>query len=214
MQTDLQGLEITKGELKHCSGVSIDAVFRPPTLQKFSSEIIKTFLIIGLIGFSCWILIQGFPEQLLVLITLHGLAAISLLVNDFKKINFSKKNRNLVRIFEDITRYNSLIKAIDINDQIEAVGNSGVRLKNREQVIQALRLTREDIIRALKTERILRENENFIKLNSQLFENNLMALTALQVSDEASEHGRLLNEALQIVVDVQEEMRKLQNQHF
>jgi hypothetical protein len=135
-------------------------------------------------------------------------------VNDFKKINFSKKNRNLVRIFEDITRYNSLIKAIDINDQIEAVGNSGVRLKNREQVIQALRLTREDIIRALKTERILRENENFIKLNSQLFENNLMALTALQVSDEASEHGRLLNEALQIVVDVQEEMRKLQNQHF
>jgi hypothetical protein len=214
MQTDLQGLEITKGELKHCSGVSIDAVFRPPTLQKFSSEIIKTFLIIGLIGFSCWILIQGFPEQLLVLITLHGLAAITLLVNDFKKINFSKKNRNLVRIFEDITRYNSLIKAIDINDQIEAVGNSGVRLKNREQVIQALRLTREDIIRALKTERILRENENFIKLNSQLFENNLMALTALQVSDEASEHGRLLNEALQIVVDVQEEMRKLQNQHF
>jgi hypothetical protein len=214
MQTDLQGLEITKGELKHCSGVSIDAVFRPPTVQKFSSEISKTFLIVGLIGFSCWILIQAFPEQLLILITLHSLAAISLIVNDFKKINFSKKNRNLVRIFEDVTRYNSLIKAIDINDQIEAVGNSGVRLKNREQVIQALRLTREDIIRALKTERILRENEDFIKLNSQLFENNLMALTALQVSDEASEHGRLLNEALEIVVDVQEEMRKLQNQRF
>ena len=214
MQTDLQGLEITKGELKHCSGVSIDAVFRPPTLQKFSSEISKTFLIVGLIGFSCWILIQGFPEQLLILISIHSLAVISLIVNDFKKINFSKKNRNLVRIFEDVTRYNSLIKAIDINDQIEAVGNSGVRLKNREQVIQALRLTREDIIRALKTERILRENEDFIKLNSQLFENNLMALTALQVSDEASEHGRLLNEALEIVVDVQEEMRKLQNQRF
>jgi hypothetical protein len=214
MQTDLQGLEITKGELKHCSGVSIDAVFRPPTLQKFSSEISKTFLIVGLIGFSCWILIQGFPEQLLILISIHTLAAISLIVNDFQKINFSKKNRNLVRIFEDVTRYNSLIKAIDINDQIEAVGNSGVRLKNREQVIQALRLTREDIIRALKTERILRENEDFIKLNSQLFENNLMALTALQVSDEASEHGRLLNEALEIVVDVQEEMRKLQNQRF
>jgi hypothetical protein len=34
MQTDLQGLEITKGEIKHCSGVSIDAVFRPTDAQK------------------------------------------------------------------------------------------------------------------------------------------------------------------------------------
>jgi hypothetical protein len=41
-----------------------------------------------------------------------------------------------------------------------------------------------------------------------------VALTALQVSDQASEQGRLLNEALQIVVDVREEMRKLQNQRF
>jgi hypothetical protein len=159
-------------------------------------------------------LIQGFPEQLLILLTLHIIAVISLLVNDIKKIYFSSKNRNLVRLFEDVTRYNSVIKAIEINDQIEAVGNPGVSLKNREQVIHALRLTREDIIRALKTERILRENESFIKLNSQLFESNLTALTALQVSDQASEHGRLLNEALQIVVDVQEEMRKLQKQRF
>jgi hypothetical protein len=41
-----------------------------------------------------------------------------------------------------------------------------------------------------------------------------MALNALQINDKASEHGRLLNEALQIVVDVQEEMRKLQDQRF
>jgi hypothetical protein len=73
---------------------------------------------------------------------------------------------------------------------------------------------KEDIIRALKIERILRENAKFIKLNTQLFESNLMALTALQVSDQASEHGRFLKEALQIVVDVQEEMRKLQSQRF
>jgi hypothetical protein len=106
-----------------------------------------------------------------------------------------------------------VIQAININDKIEAVGNPGVALTNREQVIQALRLTRDDIIRALKTERILRENDKFIKCNSELFDNNLMALTALQVSDQATEHGRLLNEALQIVVDVQQEMRALQNRH-
>jgi hypothetical protein len=211
MQTDLQGLEITKGELKHCSGVSIDAVFKPPKLSKYLSELSKTSLIIILICLSGFVLVRVFPNHSLGLISLHAVAAAGLLFNDFYKIYLSQKHRSLVRMFEDVKRYNSVIKAIDINDQIEAAGNPGVRLTNREQVIHALKLAREDIIRALKTERILRENENFIKLNSELFESNLRALTALQVSDRASEHGRLLNEALQIVVDVQEEMRKLQN---
>ncbi|MBE9126835.1 MULTISPECIES: hypothetical protein [unclassified Coleofasciculus] len=212
MQPDLQGLEITKGELKRCSGVSIETVFRPPTLPNFLAEIAKTFLIVLLITGSCFIFSQLFPEQLLVLITSHACVAVGLVLDDIRKIYLSYKNRNAIKIFEDVERYNAVITAIDINDQIAAVGNPDVRLKNRGQVIHALRLTREDIVRALKTERILRENENFIKFNSDLFDNNLMALTALQVSDQASEQGRLLNEALQIVVDVQQEMRKLQNQ--
>ncbi|HAA31603.1 MAG TPA: hypothetical protein DCE56_32755 [Cyanobacteria bacterium UBA8553] len=214
MQADLQGLEITKGELKHCSGVSVNALFRPPTIKKYLAELTKTFLIIVLIGLSGFVLVQVFPEQTIELITIHIIGVISLLFNDFRKIYLSQKYRNLVRMFEDVNRFNSIIKAIDINDQIEAAGNPAARLTNREQVIHALQLAREDIIRALKTERILRENESFIKSNYALFENNLTALTALQVSDQASEHGRLLNETLQIVVDVQEEMRKLQDQRF
>lgn len=212
MRTDLQGLEITKGELKHCSGVSIHAAFKPPTFRKFLSEITKTFLIVILICLSGLVLLKAFPAQLVSLLTIHTVAAVSLLATDIRKIYFSNKHRTLVNLFEDVQRFNSIVKAIDINDQIEAVGNPGVSLRNREQVIQALRLAREDIIRALKTERILRENENFIKLNTELFDNNLTALTALQVSNQANEQGQLLNEALQIVVDVQEEMRKLQNQ--
>ncbi|HBB32379.1 MAG TPA: hypothetical protein DDZ80_17070 [Cyanobacteria bacterium UBA8803] len=209
MQPDLQGLEITKGELKHCSGVSIDAVFQPPTLRKFLAEIAKTFLIILLIGLNSFIMIQVFPEHLKVVVTIHAFAGVALLLSDIRKIYMSHKCRNLARIFEDVKRYNAIIKAIAINDQIEAVGNPSVRLENRQQILQALKLAREEIIRALKTERILRENEHFIKLNTELFETNLTTLTALQVSDRASEHGRLLNEALQIVIDVQEEVRNL-----
>lgn len=214
MQTDLQGLEISRGELKHCSGISIDAVFSPPTFSKYLSEITKTFLLTVLIAFSGFVLVKVFPENLLRLVILHSLAAIALILNDSRKIYLSHNHRNLIKMFEDVKRFNSLIKAIDINDQLEAVGNREVRLKNREQVIHALKLAKEDIIRALKTERILRENASFIKLNSELFENNLTALTALQVNDQASEHGRLLNEALQIVVDVQAEMRNLHSQRF
>jgi hypothetical protein len=214
MRPDLQGLEITPGELKHLSGVSVDTILRPPTLPKFIAEITKTLLIMLLISLTGFVLIQVFPEHLKLLISVPSILAITLFLNDLRKIAISRKCRNLVRLFEDVNRFNRVIKAIDINDKIEAVGNPGVSLQNRGQVIQALRLTRDDIIRALKTERILRENARFIKYNSELFDNNLMALTALQVSDQATEHGRLLNEALQIVVDVRQEMKALQNRHL
>lgn len=87
----------------------------------------------------------------------------------------------------------------------------GVGLSDRERVIQALGVMKADIVRVLKTERILRENKNFIAKHPQLFTTNLMDLTALQVSDRASEYGRVLDQALQIAVGVQEEMIKLQN---
>ncbi|HEY9674494.1 MAG TPA: hypothetical protein V6D11_23850 [Waterburya sp.] len=214
MQADLQGLEITKGEIKHCSGVSIDAVYRPPTLRKFLSEIAKTSLVIVCICFTGLVISLMIPSQMLALAAINVIASVVLIADDLRKIIFSYRNRNLARIFEDVKRFNSVIKAIDINDQIESVGNHNVHLQNREKVIHALKIAREDIIRALKTERILRKNANFMKLNTELFESNLMALNALQINDKASEHGRLLNEALQIVVDVQEEMRKLQDQRF
>jgi len=87
-----------------------------------------------------------------------------------------------------------------------------VIIKERERVIEALKLTKADLVRALKTEKILRENKSFILSNTELFVNNLATLTAMQVTEQATEHGRLLNEALQIALDVQHEMKKLQSQ--
>jgi hypothetical protein len=131
-----------------------------------------------------------------------------------QRISTVKKNitHSLKVLLNDVDRYNAVIKAIDINDQIEAAGNPGVSLKERKKVLEALKLTRNDLVRALKTEKILRENKKFIVSRAELFINNLATLTAMQVSEQASEHGRLLNEALQIALDVQQEMRSLQSQ--
>lgn len=117
------------------------------------------------------------------------------------------------RLVKEVDRYNAVIRAVDINDQLEEAGNPGVGLSDREKVIQALSVMKTDLERALKTERILRENKTFIAKHPQLFTTNLMALSALQVSDRASEYGRVLDQALQVAVGVQEEMRKLQNRH-
>jgi hypothetical protein len=110
-----------------------------------------------------------------------------------------------------VERYNAVIKAIHINDQLEAVGTTEVSLSDRQKVIEALTLTREDLVKAIRAERILRENQSFLVNNPELLATNLRTLETLQVNDRASEYGRLLNEALQIAAGVQEEMTKLQN---
>jgi hypothetical protein len=96
---------------------------------------------------------------------------------------------------------------------LEAVGTTVRSLSDRQKVIEALTLTKEDLVRALRAERILRENKSFLVGNPELLVTNLRTLQSLQVNDQASEYGRLLNEALQIAVGVQEEMSKLKNKH-
>lgn len=214
MRQDLQGLEITKGELKRLSGVSVNSVFKPASNRKFLAEILKTVGLLGILSISCLFLAQVFPLHRLSLIALHLLIAVWLVIDDIRKIYLSKTHRHFISIIEDVERFNAVIQSIDINDQIEAAGNPGVRLQQRDRVIQALDLTREDLIRALKTERILRENQHFIKLNPELFANNLNALAALQVGEQASEYGRLLNEAFEIGMSIQDEMKQLQNRQL
>ena len=131
--------------------------------------------------------------------------------NNAKKLRESM-TYSLENLLRDVERFNSVVKAIDINDQIEAAGNDGVSITNRGQVIQTLIITRDDLVRALKTERIIRENKQFIINNTELFASNLATLTAVDFTEEATEHGRLLNEALQIALDVQHEMKNLQSQ--
>lgn len=213
MRPDLQGLEITQGELKRLSGKGIADVYRPATARKFISEGLKSLAVMALLAVSCLILMVIFPQYYLFLIAGHLLFALGLVAEDFYKIWLSYRHPHWVNLLDDVERYNAIIKAIDINDSIEAAGNTKVRISHREKVIEALKLIREDLVRALKTERILREHHKFLESNSDLFATNFKALTSLQISDRASDQSRLLNEALQIAVGVQEEMKQLQERY-
>jgi len=115
-----------------------------------------------------------------------------------------------LNLLGEVDRYNRIIQAIHVNDQLVEAGNPEVKLAQRAEVIEALKLTRADLIRALKTERILRQNEDLIEQQSEFFGDNLAALTALQVSEQASEQGRILEAALQIALQVRSQIRRLQ----
>jgi len=235
---DLQGLEINQKELQHLTNLPVNdelLIIIKPLLKLGKLYINKIKgsegATVVFIGFSTFvfsyllfdIIIKIFvtwitiPSWLLLIVLgfwVSGLTQTVLYLiwksrNKFVKL---KMTNSLQILLSDVDRYNTVIRAIDINDQIEEAGNPEVIIKERERVIEALKLTKADLVRALKTERILRENKSFILSNTELFVNNLATLTAMQVTEQATEHGRLLNEALQIALDVQHEMKKLQNQ--
>ncbi|BAY19656.1 hypothetical protein NIES21_55210 [Anabaenopsis circularis NIES-21] len=237
VRDDLHGLEISQKELQQLTNLPVkyQLVLITNPLKEFSKQLIYkmkgsegatvvfisfsifvfSYLIFDIIIklFANWLTLPSWI--LLLIVCFAGSATIQmifyLLWRNIRKILKENMTNSLEILLEDVDRYNAVIKAIDINDQIEAAGNPEVSIQKREKVIAALQLTRADLVRALKTERILRENQNFIISNTELFANNLATLTTMQVTEKATEHGKLLNEALQIALDVQYEMKRLQS---
>ena len=214
MREDLQNLEITAREIKRLSGIGLDRVFRPPTAKKFVSEIFKSGAIAFLLFVAYFLLAAIWPQQDLFLFATFIILVFGTFIEDISKIIVSARNKKLTKLFDATEKYNTILKAIAIQDEIEAAGSGNFNFENREKVIEALELIREDLVRALTIERILRKHKRFISANAKLFSSHLNDVTSLLINDEASEHGRLLNEALEIAVAVRDEMKRLQDKHY
>lgn len=216
MQPDLLGLEFSKGELRRLTGVAPDNVFRASIFQnskkrlKFlSNEILIWFtistIIIGLIYTFIVVFNIGSPNQIAIALIILVPSVVAVGRWLWRKKTCPKSLKNLL---DDIDKYHAVIEAIDSNDLLDAV-TAELNLNNRSLLIEALQLTREDLVKALKAERSSRSNNSSIA-NTELFTNNLQELTAMQASNQASEYGQILNEVLQINISIQQEMRKLQ----
>ncbi|MFW6316604.1 MAG: hypothetical protein ACOC1Z_05860 [Cyanobacteriota bacterium] len=112
------------------------------------------------------------------------------------------KRITLVNLLMDVKDHNQVIYRIHILDQLNEVGTK-VQLDDRATVLEALNITQENIIKALKTERILRQNPGFKPEN---FAVDLASIRSLNIQEKSSEYGQLLNEALQIGVSLQDEI--------
>ena len=124
-----------------------------------------------------------------------------------QKYKLKKIYSHLFSLKEEVEKHNQIIEDIDILDELEAAGNP-INLSNREDVISTLSVNKDNIIHAIKTERILRENSRFRPEN---FNIDITALKSLQISEQAGEYGEVLNNALSVAMNVQKEMDELIN---
>jgi len=120
-----------------------------------------------------------------------------------------KRLMTLSHLLDEIDRFNEMVAAVEILEELGSTQNSRLNLENRHEVVEALHLTRESLICGLMTERVMRKHQRFMARREEMFssiERNLATLQLLQVSDEASDYGRLLNEAIQIGTSVHREL--------
>ncbi|MBD2593045.1 hypothetical protein H6G74_01710 [Nostoc spongiaeforme FACHB-130] len=215
MQPDLLGLEISKGELRRLTGFDSEDVFRP-SVMKDKEKRFGFLMNELLVALALTPIIVGFIYAFMILPTIGSsitlgiilliLVPLAVIVGRSLWRRFTCP-KALTMLLDEVDQYHAVINAIDIHDQLATSNNS---IHDREQVISALQLIREDLVRALKTERVLRDNKKLLANNQELFVNNLANLQALQVSTQAGEYAQLLNQSLQIALDVQAEIRKLQ----
>ncbi|MFT0812612.1 hypothetical protein [Synechococcus sp. OH20] len=232
MRRDLQELVISPFQVQSLSGVPVAWLYRPRPvrrwkdwLRQFSAfwDLLRLLLVLDLCCrfLTFWtggslltllgrIWIPGLYSSWRTWLVEWGILAAIAALGQAYWIFRSRRLPLLLNLLEEVDRYNRIIQAIHLNDQLVEAGNPEVKLAQRAEVIEALKLTRTDLIRALKTERILRQNEDLIEQQSELFGDNLAALTALQVRERAGEQGRLLDAALQVALHVRSQIRQLQ----
>ena len=217
MQPDLVGLEISKGELRRLTGFDSKDVFRP-SIMADKDKRTSFFLNEALVALALTPIIVGGIYAFIILPTLgssNQLGVMLLIIVPVAVVVgrslWRKKTcpHALTILLDEVEKYHQVVQAIDINDQLTNSGNSQSSISDREKVISALELIREDLVRALKSERILRDNKRLLANNQDLVVNNLANLQSLEVSNQASEYAQLLNQSLQIALDVQTELRKL-----
>jgi hypothetical protein len=224
VQPDLIGLEITKGELRRLTKINPNDVFRPSALKnqkqrrrakrgfllrwQFFIKEVKETLLLSLI-------IAGVLYALVILPTIGSaiflgvglLIAISIAVIVGRLFWRQLAYPNTLKMLLDaVDKYHTIIQAVDNCDQ-----QSEMNLPGRETAIAALQMLREDLVRALKIERISRERKKLSADYQELFVNNLANLQALEVNAPKGAYNSFCQQLLQIDLEVQSLVRKLQS---
>jgi len=118
----------------------------------------------------------------------------------------------LLNLLNELDNYDRIVTIFYRMDRLMTEGYMEQDPENQNQMIQALKITKDSFIHALKAERLVREYHQ-IKLPDDLFnqlDRNLSDLIDFDVQGQDSNYGRLINETLEIGISVHRELRKLQ----
>lgn len=233
MKSDLEDLQITSEELEDLfylnssTALAVD-VYRALFLknrEKFLLAILNEFLLIILtltfvvpIGIIVLSHKESTKERdsISALLITSGISLVVILASNLYFWQKVKQVKELAQLIEQIDKYNAVIKDLKMLQRLELVGNSSLKKNDfdYQKVIEALKITKDSLVAAVKIEEIMRKHKNLIAKRHELLtklENNLVSLLSFEPDQQASEYEHILQEALQIGISVHNEVKKMQN---
>lgn len=222
--SELEALRITPSEVDQLTGLDVGSVFmggiiRPSVFRSWrqlTSLIITECLVLGVVFIVCLglglVLVryqEGFHQFSSLLFGIAGAIGLGAILWHLYQWQRSKQLTTLAHLLEEVDRHNDIIQALQVMDELAAVQAKPPRIPHRTEVMIALQTTRDSLISALMTEKILRRHQALIKRRHELFrtiETNLATLQTLHIEHQASEYQQFLQEALEIGIAVRQQI--------
>jgi len=148
----------------------------------------------------------------LFLLFLAGSVLILALANIWL-VNQAKRWKSVAKLLRQVDKYNRVVKSLAMLNQLSRTENNlqGDNSLEGEKVLRALRVTKNSLLQAIKIE-IIRTKQGVMARPNELMvtlENNLTSLVAGELDPPTDQYGYLLDEALQIAMSVEQQMRDL-----
>lgn len=226
MTADLDNLRISRDELDHLTGLDIGSVFmggviRPSVFRsrrRLLSLLVTELLVVGtcfIIGLGLALVLvrqrEEFDRLGLLLLGVGGMVGLGAIAWHLYQRHRSKTLGTLAHLLDEVDRHHDIIQALQVMQELAAAKAIDCSSSCRPEVFQALKATRDSLVSALTTEKILRRHQTLIHRKQELsaaIETNLILLQTLQINHQASEYRQFLQEALEIGLSVQREINK------
>ncbi|HTL87958.1 MAG TPA: hypothetical protein VL134_01065 [Leptolyngbya sp.] len=232
MNSDLADLRITDAEIERLTGFEVNELFvggllggvyrpslfrQPNRLFMFAmTELIAIAILfvftlpIGIFLFgNAAAGISNLPEMLKFLQITLGMTVVGTMAwNLYMQLSL-KRFKPLLHLLDEVDRYHEILEAVHLLDQLETVQRS-IQVSQRGEILEALRLTRDNLVSGLTTEKILRDHRGLFARRADLvatIETNLITLRSLEIGAQATEYAQFVNEALEIGINVQQEIQ-------
>lgn len=230
MQQTLESLKITPEEVDEVAGLGLYdqwaiALYQAIALRKASQLgallLSQLFLLgltfifvlpIGLIVLRNWGFIASGSSNLLPILAPLVLGCIALVcLWDGALWYRAIQVKALARLLNEVKKFNQVLQTILVMSQLDlARQETETEDHARQEILQALTITRESLVNALKVEKILRQQKSLLSRHQEMaiaLEENLTTLLSFHQDHPVSDYGRVLNEVLEIGISVHREMR-------
>jgi hypothetical protein len=119
--------------------------------------------------------------------------------------------KSLLHLLNELDHFHQVLVAVDNLDRLAAISPGPKMITDRPAILNALQLTRDNLVAGLMSEKILREHRAGRTRQAELLsyiEQNLATLSTLEIQDQAQDYRQLLKDTLQIGISVQQALRR------